>query len=76
MQKLDTVTRSLLEKIAKTYHDMSQEGAVKSLTIDGKTQMEYMRNFHWDEERFPEKSAIGEHKNAIQQVNLMEEYEM
>lgn len=29
---------------------------------------EYLCEFHWDSERFPEKNAIGEHKNLIQQV--------
>ena len=36
MQKVDSLTRSLVEKIAKTYHDMKQEGSDAKLTIDGK----------------------------------------
>lgn len=68
MQKIDTVTKSLLEKIAKTYHDMNQDGSEKKLTINGRSLIEYLRQFHWDEERFPEKNSIGEHKNGIQQV--------
>lgn len=68
MQKTDTVTKSLLEKIAKTYHDMSQDGSEKKLTIDGRSLTDYLCQFHWDEERFPEKNSIGEHKNVIQQV--------
>ena len=68
MQKIDTVTKSLLEKIAKTYHDMNQDGSEKKLTIDGRNLIEYLRQFCWDEERFPEKNSIGEHKNGIQQV--------
>lgn len=68
MQKIDTVTKSLLEKIAKTYHDMNQDGSEKKLTIDGRNFIDYLCKFHWDEERFPEKNSIGEHKNGIQQV--------
>ena len=62
------MTRSLVEKIAKTYHDMKQEGSDAKLTINGKSMKDYLSQFHWDEERFPEKSTIGEHKNLIQQV--------
>ena len=68
MQKIDTVTKSLLEKIAKTYHDMNQDGSEKKLTIDGRSLIDYLCQFHWDEERFPEKNSIGEHKNVVQQV--------
>ena len=68
MQKVDSVTRSLVENIAKTYHDMKQEGSDAKLTVDGKSMKEYLCEFHWDSERFPEKNAIGEHKNLIQQV--------
>lgn len=68
MQRIDTVTKALLEKIAKTYHDMNQEGSEKKLSIDGRSLVDYLSQFHWDEERFPEKSSIGEHKNVIQQV--------
>lgn len=62
------MTRSLVEKIAKTYHDMKQEGSDEKLTVDGKSMKEYLCEFHWDSERFPEKNAISEHKNLIQQV--------
>lgn len=68
MQKVDSLTRSLVEKIAKTYHDMKKEGSDAKLTVDGKSMKEYLCEFHWDSERFPEKNAIGEHKNLIQQV--------
>ena len=68
MQKVDSLTRSLVEKIAKPYHDMKQEGSDAQLTVDGKSMKEYLCEFHWDSERFPEKNAISEHKNLIQQV--------
>ena len=38
------------------------------MTIDGRSLIDYLCQFHWDEERFPEKNSIGEHKNVVQQV--------
>ena len=37
MAKMDGTLRSLLEKIAKTYHDMSLDGSNAKLTINGQT---------------------------------------
>ena len=71
MQKMDTVTKSMIDKIAKSYHDMSQDDSKKTLTIDGKKLADYLANFHWDEVRFDTKLVLSEHKNAIQQVSWM-----
>lgn len=72
MQKMDTMTKSMIDKIAKTYHDMNQEGAKKSLMVEGKKMSEYLANFHWDEVRFDPKLVLSEHKNKIQQVSGMD----
>ena len=37
MVKMDSILRSLIEKIAKTYHDMSLEGNYRKLTVDGRS---------------------------------------
>ena len=67
MAKMDGTLRSLLEKIAKTYHDMSLDGSNAKLTINGQSLSQLLEDFHWDETRFPVKSALNEHKNTIQQ---------
>ena len=67
MQKIDSTTRSLVDKIAKTYHDLSLEGTDSKLTIDGQSLRKYLEDFHWDESRFPQSHSLGEHKNVIQQ---------
>ena len=46
----------------------SRHFPTKNIDDIGKSMKEYLCEFHWDSERFPEKNAIGEHKNLIQQV--------
>ena len=58
MAKMDGTLRSLLEKIAKTYHDMSLDGSNAQLTINGQSLSQLLEDFHWDETRFPVKSAL------------------
>ena len=67
MGKMDNLLRTLIEKISKTYHDMSLEGTYSRLTVDGQKLEKYLEDFHWDESRFPERNSIGEDKNLIQQ---------
>lgn len=67
MGKMDNLLRTLIEKISKTYHDMSLEGTYSKLTVDGQKLEKYLEDFHWDESRFPERNSIGEDKNLIQQ---------
>ena len=76
MAKMDSTLRSLLEKIAKTFYDMSLEGSSNKLTIDGQSLRQYLEDFHWDETRFPERATLGEHKNLIQQDMKHYENEM
>ena len=76
MGKMDSTLRSLLEKIAKTFHDMSLEGSNNKLTIDGQSLRQFLEDFHWDETRFPERATLGEHKNLIQQDMKHYENEM
>lgn len=67
LQKLDTTTRTLIEKVAKAFHDMSLEGTNNTLSIDGQTLRKYLEDFKWDETRFPQTNSLGEQKNVIQQ---------
>lgn len=67
MQKLDTTVRTLIEKVAKAYHDMSMEGVDNTLSIDGQTLRKYLEDFKWDESRFPVTNSLSEQKNIIQQ---------
>ena len=67
LQKLDTTVRTLIEKVAKAYHDMSLEGVDSNLSIDGQTLRKYLEDFKWDEARFPATSSLSEQKNMIQQ---------
>lgn len=76
MGKMDSTLRSLLEKIAKTFHDMSLEGSNNKLTIDGQSLRQFLEDFHWDETRFPERATLGEHKNLIQRDMKHYENEM
>ena len=76
MVKMDSMLRQLIEKIAKTYHDMSSEGNYRKLTVDGRSLEKYLEDFHWDESRFPERNSIGEHKNLIQQDTRSVESEL
>ncbi|CBK22379.2 uncharacterized protein [Blastocystis hominis] len=76
MVKMDSMLRQLIEKIAKTYHDMSLEGNYRKLTVDGRSLEKYLEDFHWDESRFPERNSIGEHKNLIQQDTRSVESEL
>ena len=64
---MDTTARTLIEKIAKAYHDMSLEGVNNSLSIDGQTLRKYMEDFKWDETRFPQSNSLSETRNTIQQ---------
>lgn len=76
MAKMDGTLRSLLEKIAKTYHDMSLDGSNVKLTINGQSLNQLLEAFHWDETRFPLKATLNEHKNVIQQDMKHSENEM
>ena len=76
MVKMDSMLRQLIEKIDKTYHDMSLEGNYRKLTVDGRSLEKYLEDFHWDESRFPERNSIGEHKNLIQQDTRSVESEL
>ena len=76
MAKMDGTLRSLLEKIAKTYHDMSLDGSNAKLTIKGQSLNQLLEAFHWDETRFPLKATLNEHKNVIQQDMKHSENEM
>lgn len=76
MAKMDGTLRSLLEKIAKTYHDMSLDGSNAKLTINGQSLNQLLEAFHWDEMRFPLKATLNEHKNVIQQDMKHSENEM
>lgn len=76
MAKMDGTLRSLLEKIAKTYHDMSLDGSNAKLTINGQSLNQLLEAFHWDETRFPLKATLNEHKNVIQQDMKHSENEM
>ena len=76
MGKMDSTLRSLLEKIAKTFHDMSLEGSNNKLTINGQSLRQFLEDFHWDETRFPERATLGEHKNLIQRDMKHYENEM
>ena len=67
MQKLDTATRTLIEKVAKAFHDMSLEGTDSTLCIEGQTLRKYLEDFKWDEARFPQTNTLAEQKNIIQQ---------
>ena len=67
MQKLDTATRTLIEKVAKAFHDMSLEGTDSTLSIEGQTLRKYLEDFKWDEARFPQTNTLAEQKNTIQQ---------
>ena len=67
LQKLDTATRTLIEKVAKAYHDMSLEGSDNTLTIEGQTLRKYLEDFKWDESRFPQTNTLAEQRNTIQQ---------
>ena len=71
MQKMDTVTKSMIDKIAKSYHDMNQDDSKKMLTIEGKNLADYLSNFHWDEVRFDPKLVLSEHKSVIKQVSRL-----
>ena len=66
LQKLDTTTRSLIEKVAKAFHDMSLEGSDNSLSVEGQTLRKYLEDFKWDETRFPQTNSLVEQKNIIQ----------
>ena len=76
MAKMDGTLCSLLEKIAKTYHDMSLDGSNAKLTINGQSLNQLLEAFHWDETRFPLKATLNEHKNVIQQDMKHSENEM
>lgn len=76
MAKMDGTLRSLLEKIAKTYHDMSLDGNNAKLTINGQSLNQLLEAFHWDETRFPLKATLNDHKNVIQQDMKHSENEM
>ena len=67
MQKLDTATRTLIERVAKAFHDMSLEGTDSTLSVEGQTLRKYLEEFKWDEARFPQTSTLAVQKNTIQQ---------
>ncbi|KAM7453522.1 hypothetical protein BLSTO_05730 [Blastocystis sp. subtype 1] len=55
---------------------MSLDGSNAKLTINGQSLSQLLEDFHWDETRFPVKSALNEHKNTIQQDMKHGENEM